>query len=382
VSRTTALGRSTGYQVARQTDGNELRTTTLPDATAETSLRRRDGTATSTLPARTVVSAVNRPDPRWGIAAAVTSRTMRLPSGLQMVQANSREVTLRDPADPFSVATQTDTTTVNGRVYRSVFDAATSTYSLTSPAGRRTFRVVDGVGRTLSLRRDGLAVLDFSYDSDGRLLQTTQGQQALFYDYFNGGPANGYLEHVTNALGETTSVSRDALGRVLSATRGDATASYGWDRGGNLSSVTPPGQPAHGMTYTPVDLLASYDPPSSAGSESPTAYEYDPERALTRELRPSGLEIELAYDAAGRLVRQTAPSGVIESQCYAAGASGPGASPGRLALLRGPGNVSLHLRLTHHVYTFGRFGTGLDARSTARSGHATLPGNAGRDPKL
>jgi len=341
VRRSTPLGRTTSYETARTADDSKLRTTTLPDGSAQTSLQRRNGTATSSAPDRTLTSSVDRPDPRWGIAAAVTSQTKRLPSGLERVTTRTREASLRDPEDPFSLSTLTDTTNVNGRVYRSVFDAATSSYLLTSPAGRRTFRVVDEVGRTLRLQVDGLSAIDFLYDADGQLLQTLQGERATSYDYFASGPANGYLQDITNALGETTQASRDALGRVLSSTRGGTTTSYVWDRAGNLVRLTPPGQPEHAMTYTPVDLLASYDPPSVDGNDASTAYEYDADRALSSELRPSGVEIQLAYDAAGRVFRRTAPSGVIESQYYAAGASGPGQAPGRLAQLLGPGNIAL-----------------------------------------
>ncbi|HKO93290.1 MAG TPA: RHS repeat-associated core domain-containing protein, partial [Polyangiaceae bacterium] len=332
---------STSYETARLSDGSELRTTTLPEGTVQTRLRRRDGSAASTSPERTLTSAVDRPDPRWGIAAPVTSRTERLPSGLERVTTSTRDVTLSDPRNLFSVSTLTDTTTVNGRVYRSVFDAATATYSLTSPAGRRSFRVVDSVGRTLRWQVDGLEAIDFLYDADGRLQQTLQGQRVTSYDYFEGGAASGYLQDITDALGDTTHTTRDALGRVLTVARAGTTTSYVWDGAGNLISLTPAGQPAHGMTYTPVDLLASYDPPSSDGTASSTAYAYDADRARTSELRPSGAELLFAYDAAGRLVRETAPSGVIERQYHAAGSNGPGQAPGRLAQLSGPGNVSL-----------------------------------------
>jgi YD repeat-containing protein len=41
---------------------------------------------------------------------------------------------------------------------------------------------------------------------------------------------------------------RGALGRTLTETRVATTTAFGWDPLSNLTSVTPPGKPAHGMT--------------------------------------------------------------------------------------------------------------------------------------
>ena len=36
---------------------------------------------------------------------------------------------------------------------------------------------------------------------------------------------------------------------------------YSYDSAGNVTSITPPGRPAHAFTYTPVDLEEDYVPP-------------------------------------------------------------------------------------------------------------------------
>jgi len=66
---------------------------------------------------------------------------------------------------------------------------------------------------------------------------------------------------------------------------------YGYDANGNLTIVTPPSRPTHGFTYTPVDLTASYDPPTVAEGATPTGYQYNLDRQLTRILRPDGIII-------------------------------------------------------------------------------------------
>jgi hypothetical protein len=39
-------------------------------------------------------------------------------------------------------------------------------------------------------------------------------------------------------------------------------AGFGYDGNSNLTSLTPPGRPAHAMAYTPVNLLERYTAPS------------------------------------------------------------------------------------------------------------------------
>ena len=57
--------------------------------------------------------------------------------------SRERTVTLTDPNDPLSLASQTDTVTVNGRVGTTAYDAATRTFTTTSPAGRQAVTTID-----------------------------------------------------------------------------------------------------------------------------------------------------------------------------------------------------------------------------------------------
>ena len=94
----------------------------------------------TTLPDGTITSSTMGPDPRWGLQAPVPlSGTVTLGT-LTMVTSGSRTDTLGDPFNPFSLISQTDTATVNGRTSTSIFTASTKTYVDTSPMGRRTTR--------------------------------------------------------------------------------------------------------------------------------------------------------------------------------------------------------------------------------------------------
>ena len=64
---------------------------------------------------------------------------------------------------------------------------------------------------------------------------------------------------------------RVAVGRVTQATRPDSSVvGFGFDANDNLASLTPPGKPAHGFAYTPVDLESEYAPPAAGLPDAKT----------------------------------------------------------------------------------------------------------------
>src|SRR6476659_6388546 len=93
------------------------------------------------------------------------------------------------------------------------------------------------------------------------------------------------------------------------------------DPSGNVISVSPPGRPAHGLTYTPTNALAAYTPPlpsmSSAGS---TVDEYTPADQLSRVVLPDGREISHSYRPDGKPDATTTPLGTIRYTYSATGA--------------------------------------------------------------
>ena len=76
---------------------------------------------------------------------------------------------------------------------------------------------------------------------------------------------------------------------------------YTYDAKGNLTSLTPPGQPAHVFNYTAVDQTADYVPPVVGAGSNSTVYTYDKDKALTPVARPDGQSINLNRDSAGRV---------------------------------------------------------------------------------
>jgi YD repeat-containing protein len=153
-----------------------------------------------------------------------------------------------------------------------------------------------------------LAPVFFTYDSHGRLTTATEGTGVEARSYtFTWDPENR-LTGITDPLNHTVGFAYDAADRVTIQTLPDGReVRYSYDGNGNVSSITPPGRPAHGFSYTPVDLEEQYTPPDVGAGANVTQYVYNTERQLTQVIRPDGNTVDLEYDSAGRLRTVTHP---------------------------------------------------------------------------
>jgi RHS repeat-associated protein len=146
--------------------------------------------------------------------------------------------------------------------------------------------------------------------------------------------SSGFLASVTDPLSHTVSYQNDPTGRplqtILSDGRIDGTT---YDADGNTSVVTTPAENAHDFGYTPVDLLASYTPPSIGTGLPSTTYAYDVDRELTSTTRPDSVALTYGYDAAGRLSTTTYPQGTL-TRTYSP-------TTGQLTSLAAPGGETL-----------------------------------------
>ena len=204
--------------------------------------------------------------------------------------------------------TQTDTLVVNGRTYVQNYNAATRTYTNTTPLGRQSTATVDNLGRILQSQIASLEPARFSYDPRGRLFSAAVGsgvQERRSIFTYN---PSGYLETITDPLHRTVRFTYDQAGRVISQLLPDnRMIGFSYDANGNLTSVTPPGRPQHAFDYTEVDLTKTYTPPNVGAGSDVTNYTYNTERRPTRILRPDGQAIDFNYDSAGRLSNLNLP---------------------------------------------------------------------------
>lgn len=360
---TSAEGRTTDFQVEVRANGDRHLVNTYPDGDVEERWFTTAGESRYSSADGTLTTVLKGPDPRFGMQAPVVSkRVTKTPAGLTATVTQSRTATLSALSDPLSLKTLAETVTVNGKTARSVFDAAASSVTVTSPAGRSGVATLDAKGRPVSSQVAGLEPVEYAYDSRGRLQDLRRGQgndaRTLHYDYHASGSAQGYPATVIDALGRSVRYDYDAAGRIIRQTGPDGSSvQLSYDANGNLSGLIPPGQPAHLFDYTAVDRAESYTPPAVDAADPATHYRYNRDKQLTQIVRPGGEMLDFVYDNAGRLATLTASHG---DTTYAYDGAG------RLKTLGAPGGIGLSYGYDGHLLTQETL-TGSIAGSLTRS---------------
>src|SRR5439155_25048909 len=124
-SVSTALGRTTTYQIEDLGDDAERRVNMFPNGLRSEFLKSADATLSSRSPDGTVMLSTLGGDPRWGLQAPVLSNSViSTPAGLRTIISTTRTSTLSDAKNPLSLTTQTETTSVNGRSYSTAYNVA------------------------------------------------------------------------------------------------------------------------------------------------------------------------------------------------------------------------------------------------------------------
>jgi RHS repeat-associated protein len=181
-----------------------------------------------------------------------------------------------------------------------------------TPAGRQGITLIEAKGHVVQEQTTGLFPLSYTYDARGRLASITQGTDAEARTLTLSYNTEGYLASITDPLDRAVGHQYDAAGRLTRQSLLDGRdILYGYDASGNLTSLTPPGRPAHVFAYTPVNLEGEYAPPLVGTGSGNTLYTYNLGKDLTRITRPDGQILDFAYDSAGRLSGLTIPSGQL-----------------------------------------------------------------------
>ena len=313
VSEKTAMGVTSSYNVVLSntaTSTLEQYTDAWPNGLKATETETQlDGkiTDSTVLPDGSFFNETLAGDPRWGIQAPVDASSTIILGSLTMNATSTRAATLGTTGNPFSLTSQTDADTINGRKYASVFTGSTRTYLDTTPVGRKATTVLDSLERISSAQLGTLLPAQFAYDTHGRLSMVTQGTRKTAFTYNTA----GFLASVTDPLGLTNTFTYDADGHVLTTTLADGRIlHFAYDANGNLTNLTPPGKTAHAYAYNTVNFPSSYTPPVISGA-SATTYAYDKDQRLTTITRPDTKTIKLNYDTAGRLNQVVAPTETV-----------------------------------------------------------------------
>ena len=138
-----------------------------------------------------------------------------------------------------------------------------------------------GIANVLVTSEDGSQV--FQFDSNGRHLRTMHALTGG--TLFEFGYENGHLVRITDSMGQTSRIERDAFGAPLAI-------------------VSPQGQRTS-LTVGKQGYLASVSDP--AGNTIRCAYSDD--GLLTEIAGPLGHEYRMTYDVEGRLIRSSDPEG-------------------------------------------------------------------------
>jgi RHS repeat-associated protein len=377
---TSAEGRIESYGISPTPTGGEQRTV-VSAADLRTSLTEANtGAAVVTDPDGMITTAVSGPDPRFGVSSPVeTLRTIVLPSGLTYQQTTKRTVTLDSAGH---VAALKDVVNVNGRTSTTSFDIASRTLTRTSPQGRVSQALFDALGHLVEARPPGLLPLDYTYDR-GRPKQITQGTRTWILSY---GP-DGFVSAVTDPLGHTQSLIRDAAGRPTTQTLEDGASAigYGYDADSNVTALTTPGGNTHAMSYSPTDLERVYSPPQDGMPEARTLSEYNLDRQPTTVTRPDALQLVYGYDTGGRPKTVTTPTGQLALGYDPQGRVAATAAPSGEALAYdydGPLPLSsMWLGLVQGAVTIG-YDTDLRRSSIAAAGGTRLDFAYDRDGML
>jgi RHS repeat-associated protein len=146
-------------------------------------------------------------------------------------------------------------------------------------------------GNVETVTQDGIQVAAYTYDPAGRVLTLTDGnEKTTTYTYF---PATGYLESVTDPLGNKTTYTYDSAGRV--ATRVDPK--------GNVAGCGCAAQFTSTYTYnTASQQLTETDPLGHT-----TTNVYDDAGRLTSTINANGRTTSYTYDDANRVLTETTP---------------------------------------------------------------------------
>ena len=317
VSMTSALNRTSSYQVVNSNTSTKRYINTLRDGGVIETEFQPNGTNITTRPNGTTITTVHGPDGRFGMQAPIPeSATVQTPGGLTATTLTGRAVVLANTSDLLSLTNLSETMSVNGRNFETQYDAVTQTFTGLSAQGRIATRTINNQNRPLATQIAGLAPVVFEYDTRGRLAQMIGGenteQRATTFGYYGSGPQTGYLQSITDAENRTIQFEHDQVGRITRQTLPDNRAiNYSYDASGNLTSITPPGQPAHTFNYNAFDLEGQYTPPVVSGVTTPqTVYAYNLDKELELVTRPDGQVLDFQYNATtGQLDSVLIPGG-------------------------------------------------------------------------
>ena len=183
------------------------------------------------------------------------------------------------------------------------YDGLKRNTSITDAAGKATIFTYDGLNKVA--RTDALVqVTHYDYDARNRLRHArydTSSKEDRTYAYDSAGRLLSVTDAGDHSALSAVAYTYDGLGRVLTETSNQATHTYGYDLGGNRTSVQyglVGGGSGRAIAST-YDALNRLDTLTEGGANT-TTYHYDLDGHVRGKDLPSGEKEVTTFDALGR----------------------------------------------------------------------------------
>ncbi len=231
-----------------------------------------------------------------------------------------------------------------GNTTQMAYDALGNTTVITDANGHGLTIEYDALSRPAIIRNALGQTISYTYNAAGNVTRITDAAGeyvTIDYDVLNR-PIT-----VTDKLGHDTTFAYDVLGQVIEETDGNGIVTrynydelsrlvevianyqpgqssgvntnistrYGYDRVGNLTSLTDPRNYVTQFSYDPMGRMLSMTDPLSRTM----AYEYDPRGLISQWTKADGTAISYDYNPLGQLTQLTAPDQLVQYFYDAAG---------------------------------------------------------------
>ncbi len=305
VTATTAGGRVETRRIQRTPQGGTLTTLTNPDEVASTENKLPDGSRIlNNLPSFQAEFDL-APDPRQGIAGQGNNLSVQrftTPNGLKDEITATQQATLADPTNPLSITSFLDTSLVNGNQWTNAYDAATRTFTLKTPEARQLTLQVNAAGHLSKSQQGNLAAEIFSYDSFGRLTNTSTGNGTAIRSATIGYDAKGFQNFLHSPVGLEANITNNVQGRPVSIQLpGNRNVSITYGPDNRRTSVTPPDRTPYTFQFDPVSGQMTYKAPAIPGVDNTTVYSTNADLKLSSIVFPGGRHLDFQRAASGRV---------------------------------------------------------------------------------
>lgn len=309
IRRSTPLGRTWAYRV-EAVRGNIRRSLIAPDGRKAVQTTAQNGNRALELADGTNWAISLLPNPVWGNAAPMLTPIVQTRSDGVVSRRDTKYSLQAQPGVPY-VQSGSLLTVVNGNTWTQNFDAAQRTVDLVDPSGRRTSSHYDERRRLLNFSAPALKHISYSYNAEGRIstqtLGTSKATRTTRYKY----DANTGEIVTTRSDGAIQKTAVDRTGRTVAVFAGDgSTALGGYDPGGRLNEIQPPGGLKFTMGMSAAGRPTAFVPPSVQGDASIEMSSYDRDGQLSGVSGLGNRSITYENDSVGRVTSSKFDQGI------------------------------------------------------------------------